>query len=109
MTDAFVLIASRDPYTHPGTRRCYELAEQLAGEGHRVTLFLVQNGVLPARPGSASPEVEALAREGVRVLADELSLRERGIAPARLAPGVEPAPLDALIEALESGAKALWH
>jgi sulfur relay (sulfurtransferase) complex TusBCD TusD component (DsrE family) len=106
MNDHFLLVASRDPWTHPATRRCYELAAQLAAEGRRVTLFLVQNGVLPARPGSASAQLQGLSREGVRVLADDFSLRERGIAAGR---PVEAASLEVVIEALEEGAKALWH
>jgi sulfur relay (sulfurtransferase) complex TusBCD TusD component (DsrE family) len=109
MSQHYLLIASRDPYGHGGTRSCYQLASQLAGEGHRVTLFLVQNGVLPARPSPASQELEALARSGVRVAADEFSLRERGIDRAGLAAGVEPASLDLVIDALTRGAKALWH
>ena len=109
MQDHFLLIASRDPYTHAAARRCYQLAAQLAGEGRRVTLFLVQNGVLPARPSGGSGELADLARRGVRVLADDFSLRERGIAPRRLAQGVQPAPLESVIEALEHGARALWH
>jgi sulfur relay (sulfurtransferase) complex TusBCD TusD component (DsrE family) len=109
VSQQFLLIASRDPFGHGGTRRCYELAGQLALEGHRVTLFLVQNGVLPARPGPASDALAELSRRGVRVAADEFSLRERGIDRARLAKGVEAAPLDLVIDALEQGAKALWH
>jgi sulfur relay (sulfurtransferase) complex TusBCD TusD component (DsrE family) len=109
MDPHYLLIASRDPYTHVAARRCYELAAQLAGEGRRVTLFLVQNGVLPARPGAGSIELEALASRGVRVLAEDFSLRERGIAPRALAAGVAPAPLETVIEALEDGAQALWH
>ena len=109
MNDHYLLIASRDPYTHVAALRCFELAAQLAGEGHRVTVFLVQNGVLPARRGASAGALEALARGGIRVLADEFSLRERGIEPRRLAAGVQPAPIDAVIEALEDGAKALWH
>lgn len=105
----YVLIASRDPYTHTGTRRCYELASALAGEGNRVTLFLVQNGVLPARPSPGSAELARLARAGVDVLADDFSLRERGIAESELAPGVSPAPLDLVIDALEAGARVVWH
>jgi sulfur relay (sulfurtransferase) complex TusBCD TusD component (DsrE family) len=104
----YFLIASRDPYTSTSARRCYELASALAGEGNAVTLFLVQNGVLPVRPGASPPELEALARQGVRVLADEFSLRERGIAGG-LAAGVAAAPLEAVIEALEAGAQLVWH
>jgi sulfur relay (sulfurtransferase) complex TusBCD TusD component (DsrE family) len=109
MNDHYLLIASRDPYTHVAALRCFELAAELAGEGHRVTVFLVQNGVLPARRGASAGALQALTRGGIRVLADEFSLRERGIEPRRLAAGVEPAPIDVVIEALEDGAKALWH
>ena len=109
MSEHYLLIASRDPYTHTSARRCYELAGQLARGNARVTLFLLQNGVLPARPRGVSEELHALARSGVRVAADELSLRERGIAPGGLAPGIEATSLEPVIEALESGAKLLWH
>jgi sulfur relay (sulfurtransferase) complex TusBCD TusD component (DsrE family) len=109
MSEHYLLIASRDPYTHTSTRRCYELAGQLSRANARVTVFLLQNGVLPARPRGASEALEALARSGVRVVADELSLRERGIALEGLAPGIEATSLEPVIEALESGAKVLWH
>jgi sulfur relay (sulfurtransferase) complex TusBCD TusD component (DsrE family) len=109
MSEHTLLVASRDPWTHAGIRRCFELAADLAREGQHVTLFLVQNGVLPARPSPASAPLEALARQGIRVVADELSLRERGIPRSGLAPGVEPGELDVVIEALEEGARVLWH
>jgi sulfur relay (sulfurtransferase) complex TusBCD TusD component (DsrE family) len=105
----YLLIASRDPYTHVSAQRCFELASTLAGEGHQVTLFLIQNGVFPARPGSGSSRLTELARRGIRVLADDFSLRERGIPESGLAAGVAPASIEVVIEALESGARALWH
>jgi len=45
----------------------------------------------------------------VKVLADDFSLRERGIVPARLETGVEPAPIDAVIDAMAEGRKVVWH
>jgi intracellular sulfur oxidation DsrE/DsrF family protein len=51
----------------------------------------------------------ALARAGVEVLADEFSLRERGIRSDHLATGVKMAPLDVVVDRLEEGRKALWH
>jgi sulfur relay (sulfurtransferase) complex TusBCD TusD component (DsrE family) len=109
MNDSYFLIASRDPYTHASARQCYELAARLAGEGHRVTLFLVQNGVLPARHGACSAVLAAAAHAGVRVLADEFSLAERGIDARDLSARIAPAPLDAVIDALAEGARAIWH
>ena len=50
-----------------------------------MTLFLVQNGVLGARESPRSERLAELAALGVEILADEFSLRERGIRVERLA------------------------
>ena len=105
----YLLIESRDPFDSNDTGFCRDLATQLAAANNEVTLFLVQNGVLPARSSTRTPALEALARAGVRVLADDFSLRERGIGRERLAPCVEPAPIDVVTEHLAGGAKVLWH
>ena len=87
--DKYLLIESRDPFDNNVVARQYELAVNLVKEGNQVTLFLVQNGVLPARRGSLSELLTNTARAGVEVLADDFSLRERGIAASRLADGVK--------------------
>jgi hypothetical protein len=104
----YLIIESRDPFGGDAATS-YELAASLAREGNQVTLLLVQNGVFPARRCRSSSLVEACARAGVRVIADEFSLRERGITRARMSPEVEAAPIDCAIDELERGAKALWH
>ena len=50
-----------------------------------------------------------MIRAGVEVLADDFSLRERGIPLDRLPAGVAPAPIDTVIDRLLEGRKALWH
>jgi hypothetical protein len=50
----YSLIESRDPFDSKDVRFCCDLAQQLAAAKHEVRLFLVQNGVLPARPGAHS-------------------------------------------------------
>ena len=105
----YLLIESRDPIESTEAGTFYGLASALAKAGNRVTLFLVQNGVFPARPSPRSPALSALAEGRVQVLADAFSLRERGIRADRLAAGVRPASLDAVVDALAEGAKALWH
>jgi predicted peroxiredoxin len=105
----YLLIESRDPFDSRDALRYAELAAGLAGAGHAVTLFLVQNGVLTARKGAQTEALAGALKAGVEVLADEFSLRERGIARDRLAQGVKPALLEVVIDQLAEGRKALWH
>jgi sulfur relay (sulfurtransferase) complex TusBCD TusD component (DsrE family) len=105
----YLLIGSRDPFESKDTSRLYGLAGDLARNGDRVTLFLVQDGVLAARGSACSAELSAVASEGVEVLADEFSLTERGISPDRLVAGVSPAPLDVVVEHLANGRNAIWN
>jgi predicted peroxiredoxin len=105
----YLLIASRDPFEAASTGEFYELAGSLAKAGNAVTLFLVQNGVLPARPGPHSGPLSKAAESGVQVLADEFSLRERGIHRDRLISGVKPASLEVVVDQLAEGRKAIWH
>ena len=107
--EKYLLIESRDPFESADVDYYYDLAGNLARKGNAVTLFLVQNGVLPTRRGPKSDALAALARDGVEVLADEFSLRERGIGVERLAKGVSPAPLERVLDLLGEGRKALWH
>jgi intracellular sulfur oxidation DsrE/DsrF family protein len=54
--------------------------------------------------------LERLTAAGVAVLADDLSLRERGIKPDELAPGVQDAGIETLVDAIvRENTKALWH
>lgn len=105
----YVLIESRDPFESNDVVFYCDLAARLAGQGEGVTMFLVGNGVLPARVSANSDRLSALAKAGVEILADEFSLRERGIAADRLAAGVKSAPLDVVIDGLASGSKTIWH
>lgn len=86
-----------------------KMASQLVGHGHGVTLFLVQNGVLRARRGAKASGLDAAASAGVKLLADDFSLRERGIGADQLRAQITPAPLETVVDELARGAKAMWH
>src|SRR5438876_7605352 len=105
----YLLIESRDPFDSNDVAFSYDLASRLAKAGHEVTLLLVQNGVLPARRGAKAEGLAAVMKAGVKVLADDFSLGERGIERARLAAGIEPSPIDIVIDHLAAGHKTLWH
>ena len=103
----YLLIESRDPFESNDVGYFYELAQGLVEGGNQVTLFLAQNGVLPARPSKHSAALCALARSGVKVIADDFSLQERGI--TKLAEGVTSASIEVVVDHLAAGDKTLWH
>lgn len=105
----YLFIESRDPFASHDACLFYDLAQGQAKEGNTVTLFLIQNGVLPARKDSIyADRLVELSESGVTVLADEFSLGERAI--RRVAQGVQPSTVEALVTlALTEGTKTLWH
>ncbi len=104
---SYLLIESRDPFESNDVGYFYDLARDLAEGGNQVTMLLVQNGVLAARPSQPATRLSALAKLGVRVLADDFSLRERGI--KKVADGIAPSAIDVVVDHLEAGHKAMWH
>ncbi|HZD51533.1 MAG TPA: DsrE family protein [Woeseiaceae bacterium] len=105
----YLIIESRDPLQCADTRFSFDLASGLAAQGKKVSIFLVQNGVMPARRG-ARTELFDMARDaGVTVLADDFSLRERGIGADQLVTGVSASPMEIVVDALAAGTKTFWH
>lgn len=104
----YVFIESRDPFESRDTQFVEETAIAVKERGHEVTVFLVQNGVLAAR--KSVRRLGRLADAGVTLLADDLSLRERGIKADELAPSIRESGIDALVDTLvQENTKALWH
>jgi sulfur transfer complex TusBCD TusB component (DsrH family) len=102
----YLLIESRDPFESNDVPYYYELSKDLAEAGNDVTLYLVQNGVLATR-ASAHSGLSSLAETGVKVLADDFSLEERGI--GKLADGIVAASIETVVDLLAAGHKTLWH
>ena len=104
----YVFIESRDPFASRDTEFIEQTAIAVKDRGHEVTVFLVQNGVLAARNGAR--RLKRLADAGVTLLADDFSLRERGITSAELAQSVQECGIDALVDAIvQKNTKAIWH
>src|SRR5437868_13694512 len=97
----YLLIESRDPFESNEVGYYSDLAKGLVDGGHQVTMLLVQNAVLAARPSKGSAALSAIARAGVKVLADAFALAERGI--KQLAEGVASAPIDVVVDHLAAG------
>src|SRR5262249_31448527 len=76
---SYVFIESRDPFESRDIQFVVETAMALRQSGHAVTVFLAQNGVLAARWNASGSPLPRLAQAGVQLLADNFSLRERGI------------------------------
>ncbi len=105
----YLFIESRDPFESRDVQFVVETASALKRSGDDVTVFLVQNGVLAARKKARVSHLPMLAEEGVRLLADDFSLRERGLRESDLAIGIKESGIGTLVDmlALEE-TKAIW-
>jgi hypothetical protein len=108
MTHRYLIILSEDPLELTSAARVTDLALQLKQRGHAVTLFMVQNGVLASRSRAPRDPLGPLLAASVDVLADDFSLRERGIDSDELRPGVTAAPIDAVVSRMAAGWNTLW-
>jgi sulfur transfer complex TusBCD TusB component (DsrH family) len=71
-------------------------------------VFLLQNGVFAARKTTA--RLQRLTDAGVILLADDFSLRERGIKTAELARGFQESGINSLVDMItQPDTKAIWH
>jgi sulfur relay (sulfurtransferase) complex TusBCD TusD component (DsrE family) len=105
----YTLIESRDPWDSADSQNFLNLALSLKKNGDTVTLFLVQNAVLAARKSAKSAQLTAIASEGVEILADTFSLRERGVEEGRLASGIKPAEIGVVVDHMVEGRKTIFH
>ena len=104
----YIFIESRDPFESRDTAFIEETALAVKDRGHDVTIFLVQNGVLGARKNAH--RLDQLANAGVTLLADDLSLSERGIKTDELLAGIQPSTIAELVEQItQQNTKAIWH
>jgi predicted peroxiredoxin len=104
----YVFIESRDPFESRDTEFVEQTALAIKERGHTVTVFLVQNGVFAARDNTG--QLRRLTQAGVILLADDFSLRERGIKTEELAQGIAEAGIDRLVDAIaQAQTKAIWH
>ncbi|MGH8129811.1 MAG: DsrE family protein [Steroidobacteraceae bacterium] len=104
----YLLIEARDPFSSNAVLGHVELAVALRRSGSDVSLYLVQNGVLPCRSGADGEALHEALSAGVEVLADDFSLRERGIGDRDIARGVRPAGIDVVIKRLAESWKVMF-
>ncbi len=106
----YLLIESKNPLD--GGEYSFELAKQLRELKHNVTIYLVQDAVFAARKRFEAGEKllrEAKAQTAT-LLADEISLRQRGVTKERLSEVVRVSNMDELVDLLmEKSDKAIWH
>jgi sulfur relay protein TusB/DsrH len=106
----YLLIESKSPLD--GGNYSFDLANQLREAGHGVSVYLVQDGVFAARRSfkAGSKLLAAVKSDGVALLADEVSLRQRGITREHLAEPVRVSTMDELVDLLmDKSDKAIWH
>jgi len=106
----YLFIECRDPFESRDVQFVAETAAALKQRDNEVTVFLVQNGVLAARRNARGSHLPALPKAGIRLLADDFSLCERGIQADELLPGIQQSNIDALVDILvRENTRVIWH
>jgi len=105
----YLFVQSQDTFTETRAAGQYQLAGQLREAGHDVTLVLVQNGVTPARRHAQCRHFDQLLQQGVHVIADDFSLRQREIDSSDLKDSVTVGTVEAVIDAMLAGHKVIWN
>lgn len=106
----YLFIESRDPFESRDAQFVAETATSLKQRDNEVTVFLVQNGVLAARRNARGSHLPGLRMAGIRILADDFSLRERGVLPEEILPGIQQSDIDALVEILiRENTRVIWR
>ncbi len=102
----YFLIESRSPFDSPEVNNNYQLALDLANGGNQVTLFLVENGVFVARKTAQTESLDKLTN--LTLLADDFSLRERGISTDEIKNNIKVVEISSVVEAMATGTKTMW-
>lgn len=105
----YFFVQSQDPYTDRVTDDQFSLMTQLAGEGKEVSLFLTQNGVIPAAFQAESPVFDKLLDQKIKIYADKFSLEQREIAETELKRNIESAEIHVVVQAMLAGDKVIWN
>lgn len=106
----YMIIETKSPTE--GGSYAFELGKQLRGQQHEVTVYLLQDAVFTARARLRAGEslLQDAQKAGLGVLADGISLRQRGIIDNRVAKSVRVSDMDELVDLLmERTDKAIWH
>ncbi|MFH8450162.1 DsrE family protein [Streptomyces fungicidicus] len=106
---SYFLVESKGNWAGPTAGAFLMDAVALAEAGHRVRVFLVEDGVLSA-VGADVPEIRRLAAAGAEILVDDFSAAQRALSATTLSPHVRLAGMDVAAAALtEDGCRGVWH
>jgi sulfur transfer complex TusBCD TusB component (DsrH family) len=108
-TAGYLVIETKDAFASGPAGGVDALVEGLA-HGGPTTVVLAQNGVLAARRDSTAAARLSQLAQSAHVLADDFSLRERGIRHDELTDGVAVTTMDEIVGLLlADGCRAFWH
>ena len=106
----YLLVETKNPLE--GGEYAFDLGGQLRALNHDVTVYLLQDAVFAARKGFKEGErlLADARRHQLTLLADEISLRQRGVVRDRVSEQVNVSTMDELVDLLmERSDKAIWH
>ncbi len=108
--EQYLLIESRDHFESNEVNYFYNLSMDLKKQKNDVKLFFLQNAVFSLRKNIPNSEnISNIISLDIPILADEFSLKERGIFQENLRHGIIISTLDIIIEYMLNHVKVIWH
>lgn len=105
----FLLVQTQSDWQGPTAGRFLDDAVVLAGYGHPVTVFLVQDAVTTAVRG-ATPLLARLAELGATVWVDDFSLAQRALRADQLDPAATVTDMaTVVVRMLDGCTRVVWH
>ena len=106
----YLFIETREPFESNDVRFVVETAAALKQRDNEVTIFLIQKAVLACRQKATGTELRELPKSGIRLIADEFSLHERGILIDELLPGIHISNIDSVVDIIaRENTRVIWH
>lgn len=106
----YLFIETREPFESKDVSFVVDTAAALKQRDNEVTVFLIQNAVLACRQKATAGELRELPKSGIRLIADEFSLHERGIHIDELLPGIHISNIDSIVDLIaRENTRVIWH
>ncbi|HIH44576.1 MAG TPA: DsrE family protein [Candidatus Methanoperedenaceae archaeon] len=104
---SLLLVLSKDPFSTEIPDLVLDIANDAAGKGSDVSLYLVEDGVNAARDNKFGERLGEASEKGIRIYADDKAVLSRAVGDKLIA-GVEVREIGTLLNMIMDTDRVAW-